>query len=128
MSRKCATLRAMLVCCIGALILEPAYAQYPVSESNPGVSAHHLWQYKLMKDMSLEMSKMSDEMLQGAATAEQEGQMAKRMERMSFLMRRMSGLESRPAMKESEYQKQMEQMRKQMDELMRDSATVPKAK
>jgi hypothetical protein len=81
--------------------------------------------YQLMKDMTGEMTKMTEQMSQGALTPEQRKKMAQRMAVMSTMMRRMSGLEVRPAMKDADWQKQMDQMRRQMDEMMRDPKMAP---
>lgn len=82
----------------------------------------------MMKDMTGEMGKMTEQMSQGALTPEQRKQMAQRMAVMSTMMRRMSGLEARPAMKDADRQKQMNQMRRQMDEMMRDSTMPPRGR
>ena len=69
----------------------------------------------MMKDMTQEMTKMTEQMAQGALTPDQQKQMAQRMQFMSTMMHRLSGLEARPAIKHGELDKQM---RKQMDEMM----------
>ena len=74
----------------------------------------------MMKVMSQEMSKVTEQMSRGEFTPEPRKHMGQRMERMSKMMHRMSGVESRPAMKEPEMAQQMNQMRRQMDEMMRD--------
>lgn len=82
----------------------------------------------MMKDMTQEMSRMTDQMSQGALTPDQQKQMAKRMEFMSAMMRRLSGLEARPAIKHGEMDKQLDQMRKQMDDMMSNSKMAPGAR
>ena len=72
----------------------------------------------MMKDMPQEMTKMTEQMAQGAPTPDQQKQMAQRMQFMSTMMHRLSGLEARPAIKHGELDKQLDQMRKQMDEMM----------
>ena len=74
--------------------------------------------YQMMKDMTQEMGKMTDQMSQGPLPPEQQKQMAQRMTFMSTMMRRLSGLEARPAIKHANLEKQLDQMRKQMDEMM----------
>lgn len=114
---------AAIVVCIGTLTAVPAVAQSTLRATAQGdaTSLHHLKLYQMMKDMTGEMSAMTEQMSQGALTPEQRKQVAQRMALMSAMMRRMSGLEGRPAMKEAEWQKQMDQMRKRMDEMMRNS-------
>ena len=80
-------------------------------------------QYQIMKDMTDEMNRMTEQMSHGEPTPEERQQMTKRMGAMSAMMRRMSGLGSRPAMNEAGQQKQMDRMRKQMDEMMREGRT-----
>lgn len=104
----------------------PAAAQAPTGATwQDGVSQHHRMQYQIMKDMTDEMGRMTEQMSHGELTPEQRQQMEKRMGTMSGMMRRMSGLGSRPAMRDSERQKQMDQMRKQMNEMMREGTTTP---
>ncbi len=81
----------------------------------------------MMKDMTQEMSRMTEQMSQGA-TPDQQKQMAKRMEFMSTMMHRLSGLEARPAIKHGDMDKQLNQMRKQMDDMMSSSKMAPAAK
>jgi hypothetical protein len=105
----------------------PAAAQSPsVPTWQDGVSQHHRTQYRIMKDMTDEMGRMTEQMSHGELTSEQRQQMASRMGAMSDMMRRMSGLASQPAMTEAEQQKQMDQMRKQMDEMTREGRTQPR--
>ena len=82
----------------------------------------------MMKDMSQEMSNMTELMSRGDLTPEQRKQMSLRMERMSKLMHRMAGLQAKSAMKGPELQKQMDQMRKQMDEMKGGSSMKSPAK
>ena len=89
---------------------------------------HHQRIYQMMKDMTQEMSRMTEQMSQGALTPDQQKQMAKRMEFMSAMMRRFSGLEARPAIKHGNVDKQLDQMRKQMDDMMSSSKMAPGAR
>jgi hypothetical protein len=82
----------------------------------------------MMKIMTSEMTKMTEQMSQGTLTPEQEKQMARRMEFMSTMMRRLSGLEARPAIRHGDSDKQLDQMRKQMDEMMSNPAKAPAVK
>lgn len=119
----------MLAACIGLFEVTPLIAQSAEGTSQQtGVSQHHQAMYDLMKDMSQEMNKMTEEMSHGPLAPEQQKQMAQRMKRMSTLMQRMSGLQAKPAIKEPEAQKQLRQMRKQMDDMMRDKKAGGPAK
>ena len=117
---------AAVVVCISAFAAMPASAQ---SSSGPtlqdGVSQHHRMQYQMMKDMTQEMARMTEQMSKGELTPEQRKQMAGRMALMSTMMQRMSGLAARPAMREPEWQKQMGEMRKQMDGMMNNPQMAP---
>ncbi len=126
--KRMIVLAAMFVW-IGMLTAVPANAQSSLGPTwlDP-VSDHHKLQYRMMKDMSEVMDRMTDQMLQGEPTPEQRKEMAERMARMSTIMQRMSGLEARPAMREPEWEKQMNEMRKQMNEMVRFSQTAPGAK
>lgn len=111
------------VFCLGLFLATPIVAQTSTGTTRqPEVSQHHKTLFELMKDMSMEMNNMAEQMAGGAFTQEQERQMSKRMDNMSRLMRRMSSVQSRPAMKEPEMKKQMDQMRKQMDEMKRNAS------
>ena len=126
MSIKSVVSISAIVVCFAMLAIVPAGAQ--PTQDKPSASEHHKAQFQMMKDMSQEMSKMTDEMSHGGLTSEQNKKMAKRMEGMSTMMRRMTSFFSRPAMKEPEMQKQMAQMRKQMDSMMHDQSMPPKTK
>ncbi len=120
---KQTVVRITLVACTAVFGLTPLIAQSSEATSQQtGVSEHHQAMYDLMKDMSQEMSRMTEDMSHGPLAPAQQKQMAQRMKRMSALMQRMSGLQAKPAMKEPEMQKQLTQMRKQMDDMMRDKA------
>ncbi len=82
--------------------------------------SHHQRIYQMMKDMTQEMSRMTEQMSQGALTSDQRKQMAQRMAFMAAMMRRLSGLEARPAIEHGNIQKQLDQMQKQMGQMMRD--------
>ena len=107
--------------CLGTPGLLPANAQAPVGstfQDQSRIEPHHLRIYQMMKDMTQEMTKMTEQMAQGALTPDQQKQMAQRMQFMSTMMHRLSGLEARPAIKHGELDKQLDQMRKQTDEMM----------
>lgn len=126
MSKKTIASIAAIIVCLGAFAAAPASAQSPAGATTQDLtSRHHQRMYQMMKDMTGEMSKMAEQMSQGALAPEQRKQMAQRMAFMSTMMHRMSWLEGRPAMKEAEWQKQMDQMRTQMDGMMRDSKMMP---
>lgn len=129
MIKKAAVPTMAFVACLGLFSALPASAQPTTGAARQtGVSEHHQMMADMMKDMSQEMSKMSEQAMKGDATPEQRKQMSQRMERMSKMMHSMSGLQDRPAMKGPEMQKQMEQMRKQMNEMKHDSAMKAPAK
>jgi hypothetical protein len=112
--------------CMGMFIVTSAVAQSPTNATaQDKTTQHHLRQYQMMKDMTQEMSAMTEQMSRGDLTPDQRKQVAQRMAFMSTMMRRMSGLEARPAMREAEWQNQMDQMRKQMDDMMRNSSIKP---
>jgi hypothetical protein len=120
-----ASMKAIAVC-VSIFVAAPASAQ-PRTDAveQDGTSQHHQRIYQLMKDMSQEMSKMTEQMSGSDLKPETREQMSKRMELMSTMMRRMSGLAARPAMSDPESQKQMEEMRVQMDDMMRDPRMRP---
>jgi hypothetical protein len=108
----------------------------PAGEAQPGqpagpqaeVSWHHRMLYRIMKDMTAEMDRMTEQMSGGDLPADQRKQMGERMQRMATLMGRMSGLAAQAAMADPESQKQMEEMRREMDAMMRDARMTPGAK
>ena len=107
--------------CASMLAAASANAQSPAGstfQDQGRIDPHHLRIYQMMKDMTQEMTKMTEQMAQGALTPDQQKQMAQRMQFMSTMMHRLSGLEARPAIKHGELDKQLDQMRKQMDEMM----------
>ena len=118
--------------CLGILsAFFSARAQSPVGstfQDQGQLDPHHSRIYQMMKDMTQEMTKMTEQMAQGALTPDQQKQMAKRMEFMSTMMHRLSGLEARPAIKHGDMEKQMDQMRKQMDEMIGNPKMAPGAK
>ena len=128
MIKKTVALTALALC-FGMVIAVPAIAQPTTGAAREtGVSEHHQMMADIMKDMSAEMNKMSEQMSRGNLTSEQRKQMNRRMENMSKMMRRMTGLEHRPAMKAPDMQKQLDQMRKQMDSMKRDSSMASPTK
>ncbi len=118
-----------LFICLNMVTLRSASAQQsPVGstfQDQGKTDPHHLRIYQTMKDMTQEMTKMTEQMSQGALTSDQQTQMAKRMQFMSMMMRRLSGLEARPAIKHGDMDKQLDQMRKQMDEMMGNEKMAP---
>lgn len=126
MSGKTKTSMTAMVACIGVLLAATAMAQSPPpAATQDGMSVHHQRLYKMMKDMTQEMTGMTEQMSRADVTPDQRKQMALRMEAMSGMMHRMSGFEAMPAMMAPEQQKQMDEMRKQMDEMMGSSAMKP---
>ena len=81
----------------------------------------------MMKDMTHEMTIMTEQMEQGALTPDQQKQMAQRMQFMSTMMHRLSRPEARPAIKHG-MEKQLDQMRKEMDEMIGNPKIAPGAK
>lgn len=129
MSGKKKTSMKAIVACLGVLLAIPAIAQSPPpAATQDGMSTHHQRIYKMMKDMTQEMTGMTEQMARGELSPDQRKQMAQRMEVMSGMMRRMSGFEAMPAMNDPEQQKQMDEMRKQMDEMMSTSPMKPGTK
>ena len=126
---KSAISMTVAISCLGVLVAAQAMAQSPPpAMTQDGVSVHHQRMFKMMKDMTLEMTGMTEQMSRTDTTPEQHKQMALRMESMSGMMRRMSGFEAMPAMSGPEQQKQMDEMRKQMDEMMGASSMKPATK
>ena len=83
----------------------------------------------IMREMSQQMTAMTEEMAKGGTTPEQNKQMALRMNQMSGVMKRMSGLVDRLlSMRDADAQKQMEQMRRQMDQMIKDPEMTPPKK
>jgi len=115
-----------IVVYLGIFISVPAMAQLSTGPYWGGdVTQHHRMQYQMMKDMTQEMTRMTEQMSLGELTPDQRKQMAGRMTFMSTMMRRMSGLSARPAMREPEWQKQMGEMRKKMDDMMGNTGMAP---
>lgn len=81
--------------------------------------------YRMIKDMTEEMGRMSEQMSRADLDPEQRQQMAQRMGQMSTMMRAISDLVRRPAIREADWPKKMDQMRKQMDDMMHDSRMRP---
>ena len=129
MNRKTKTSMTAVAACLGVVLAAQAMAQSPPpAMTQDGVGTHHQRMFKMMSDMTLEMTGMTAQMSRSDTTPEQHKQMALRMESMSGMMRRMSGFEAMPAMSGPEQQKQMDEMRKQMDEMMGASSMKPAAK
>ncbi|MBX9945997.1 MAG: hypothetical protein K2Y40_18125 [Reyranella sp.] len=127
MSGKTKTSMTAMVACLGMLLAATAMAQSPPpATTQGGASVHHQRLFMMMKDMTQEMTTMTEQMSRGELTPDQRKQMSLRIELMSGMMRRMSGFEAMPAMMDPEQQKQMDEMRKQMDEMMGSSSMKPK--
>ena len=121
MPLKIAISTRIVAICASMLSAASANAQSPAGstfQDQGRIDPHHLRIYQMMKDMTQEMTKMTEQMARGALTPDQQKQMAQRMQFMSTMMHRLSGLEARPAIKHGELDKQLDQMRKQMDEMM----------
>ena len=121
MPLKIAISTRIVAICASMLAAASANAQSPAGstfQDQGRIDPHHLRIYQMMKDMTQEMTKMTEQMARGALTPDQQKQMAQRMQFMSTMMHRLSGLEARPAIKHGELDKQLDQMRKQMDEMM----------
>jgi len=118
MSNQAMAAIAASAMCLGVFVAEPVSAQTAASPTfKDATSQHHQMLNQMMKDMTQEMTAMTDQMSRGEITAEQNKQMSDRMAAMANVMRRMSGLGARPHMKEADWQNQMDQMRKQMDNM-----------
>lgn len=118
-----------IIACLGVLLIAPAMAQSPPAASTQdGMSEHHRRMYKMMVDMTQQMTGMAEQMSRGDLAPDQRKQMAQKMEMMSGMMRRMSGFEAMPAMNDPEQKRQMDEMRKQMDEMMSTSPMKPATK
>ena len=129
MIKRTAASRAAIVVCLAMVLIVPARAQPSTGPTwQDEVSQHHRMIYQMMKDMTEQMTAMTEQMSRGELTPEQRKQMADRMALMSTIMRRMSGLAARPAIKHAELQRQVDQMRKQMDEMVHESKTTPGTK
>ena len=129
-SKRTASKIAIAIC-LGLLEVLTAEAQAPVGstfQDQSQTDSHHLRIYEMMKGMTQEMSKMTEQMSQGALTPDQQREMAKRMAFMSIMMRRLSGLEARPAIKHGDMDKQLDQMQKQMSEMMGSPRMAPAVK
>ena len=129
-SKRTASKMAIAIC-LGLLEVLTAEAQAPVGstfQDQSQTDSHHLRIYEMMKGMTQEMSKMTEQMSQGALTPDQQREMAKRMAFMSIMMRRLSGLEARPAIKHGDMDKQLDQMLKQMSEMMGGAEMAPAVK
>jgi len=129
-SKRTASKMAIAIC-LGLLEVLTAEAQAPVGstfQDQSQTDSHHLRIYEMMKGMTQEMSKMTEQMSQSALTLDQQRQMAKRMAFMSIMMRRLSGLEARPAIKHGDMDKQLDQMQKQMSEMMGGTKMAPAVK
>ena len=129
MNKNGTILMAALVLGFGLVVTEPAQAQSTTAPpAADATSQHHRQMYQLMKDMTQEMNKMTDDMAHGPLPADRQKQMAQRMERMSKMMGGMARFGATPPMKETDWQNRMQEMRAQMDAMMRNAPMAPKAK
>src|SRR3974377_867158 len=131
MPLKIAISTRIVAICASMLTAASANAQSPAGstfQDQGRIDPHHLRIYQMMKDMTQEMTKMTEQMAQGALTPDQQKQMAQRMQFMSTMMHRLSGLEARPAIKHGELDKQLDQMQKQMGDMMGSPKMAPGAK
>ena len=98
--------------------------------ASPNATSPELRRYRqmseIMRDMTNEMNKMTEEMAKHDVTPEMRKRMTVRMNEMSAMMKRMAGLQDRSSMKEHDAQKHTEEMRRQMDAMMKDPAMLPK--
>jgi hypothetical protein len=111
------TAMGTLAICLAAFAAGPANAQQPATTPTfkDTASQHQQMLNQMMKDMTQQMTAMTDEMSRGELAPDQNKKMSERMAGMANVMRRMSGLGARPHMREGDWQKQMDQMRRQMD-------------
>ena len=124
-TKVAATVTAIAVC-LGVLAVTPTSAQTSTAPtSQDATSQHHQWIYRMMKDMTQEMTRMTEQMSGTELTPDQRSGMAQRMQRMSTMMRRLSGLAARPVMRDRDWRRQADQMRKQMDEMMGERRMKP---
>lgn len=126
MRKTMAVSAAAIVVGLGILSLPATHAQTsasPTWQDTP--SRYHQWMYRMIKDMTEEMGRMSEQMSRADLDPEQRQQMAQRMGQMSTMMRAISDLVRRPAIREADWPKKMDQMRKQMDDMMHDSRMRP---
>ena len=130
MTMKTPSLISALIICLGISVAAPALAQSSTGayRGSDDVSQHHQLQYQMMKDMTQEMSRMTEQMSRGDLTPQESKKMGDQMGRMAKMMRFMSGLASRPAHTHAQLQKQMDQMRRQMDEMKGNLQMAPGAK
>lgn len=126
MSRKFAGSLVALAVCTGVLISAPANAQSPTAPtSQDEVSEHHQLQYRMMNEMTQEMTRMTEQMSRGDLSAEDSKKMSEQMRRMAKTMQFMSGLAARPAHNHAQLQKQMDQMRAYMNDMKGNSRMTP---
>lgn len=89
------------------------------------LSQHHQLQYQMMRDMTEEMTRMTEQMSHGDLKPDEVKPMMERMSRMAKMMHFMSGLGARPAHTHAQLQKQMDEMRLQMNEMMKNTKMAP---
>ena len=129
MSHKSPFLTVLLA--IAALTFFAPFAQAQSSTAPAwadSLSQHHQLQYKMMKDMTEEMTRMTEQMSRSDLKPDETKAMTERMSRMAKMMQFMSGLGARPAHTHAQLQKQMDQMRLQMNEMKKNSQMAPTAR
>jgi hypothetical protein len=120
-----------LLLALAALALFTPYAKAQSSTAPTwadSLSQHHQLQYQMMKDMTEEMTRMTEQMSRGDLKPDETKTMTERMNRMAKMMQLMSGLGARPAHTHAQLQKQMDQMRLQMNEMKKNSQMAPAAR
>lgn len=126
MARKANFFITALVAGLGMFAAMPADAQSPTTPTwQDAISEHHQLQYRMMDEMTREMTRMTERMSRDALSPEDSKKMSDEMSRMARMMRFMSGLEARPAHTHAQLQEQMDQMRAQMKEMTSNSRRMP---
>jgi len=110
---------AISVICLGMLAGVPANAQSTTPTLQDEVSQHHQLQYRMMNEMTQQMTRMTEQMSRGDLSPQK---MSEQISRMAKMMQFMSGLVARPAHTHAQLQKEMDQMRAQMNEMMTNGA------
>lgn len=106
------------------LMVAPAVAQSSPNAYWDWEDQHHQRIFQMMRDMTDQMGRMTEQMSRADLLPDQQREMA----RMSSLMRRLSGLEARPALRPAEWERRMDLMRRQMGEMTRNAQPMPQLK
>ena len=126
MARKATFLITALVAGLGMFAAVPADAQSSTTPTwQDAMTEHHQLQYRMMDEMTREMTRMTERMSRGELSPGDSKKMSDEMSRMARMMRFMSSLEARPAHTHAQLQEQMDQMRAQMNEMMSNSPMAP---